>query len=141
MPFSPVQRHLKFSHVLGQMSENNSTTTLPTSTLLMPMSRKHRVRGVLIPMITFTDQTPGNTRISLHTAGSSHKRRKLSFIQCWAHCFLKMARQGPFRLKYTSKSKLCDTECVSGQSQTFIQTKGREGKVVGSQGDFTSGRA
>lgn len=27
---SPVHRHLKFSQVLGQMSENNSTTTLPT---------------------------------------------------------------------------------------------------------------
>ena len=28
--FSPVQRHLKFSQVLGQMSEKSSTTTLPT---------------------------------------------------------------------------------------------------------------
>lgn len=28
--YLPVQRHLKFSQVLGQMSENSSTTTLPT---------------------------------------------------------------------------------------------------------------
>lgn len=28
--YLPVQRHLKFSHVLGQMSANSSTTTLPT---------------------------------------------------------------------------------------------------------------
>lgn len=28
--FSPVQRHLKFSQVLGHMSEKSSTTTLPT---------------------------------------------------------------------------------------------------------------
>ena len=38
-PFSPVQRHLKFSAVLGTTSGRNSITTRPTSSLFAVISK------------------------------------------------------------------------------------------------------